>query len=256
MRKFVTGVLTLAAVAALSLPSIGQVAVGSTGSVVPGRNTRPQRLPYTAEFKTTRVQTLPDGSTITHETTDILARDSQGRSYNFSSGTSIGDEQREYTNVNIQDPVAKTHTFWSTPGQRVFVTNTPDGGAMPPSCTANTPAPMTQPAEAHREKPKNEDLGKQTFEGVEAQGHRTTWTFAPGAIGNSDLLIHTSEVWFSTTPGLEGINVRQVNDDPRSGKETRELVKFTQGEPDAALFQPPQDFPVQIQEIHNEVRCQ
>lgn len=255
MRKFISGIMTLAAVACLALPSLGQVAATGPASVVPGRTVRPTRLPYTAEFKTTHVQTLADGSTITHETTDILARDSQGRSYNISSGTSVGDNPSEYTNVNINDPIAKTHTFWSTPGQRVFVTNTPDAGITPPSCLA-AERTMPVPANEQQEKSKVEDLGKQTFQGVEAHGNRTTWTFAPGAIGNSDLLIHSSEVWFSTTPGYEGINVRQINEDPRSGKEMRELVKFTPGEPDAAMFQPPQDFPVQIQEIRNEVRCQ
>jgi len=36
---------------------------------------------------------------------------------------------------------------------------------------------------------------------------------------------------------------------------TRELVKFTQGEPDAALFQPPSDYEVVTQETHEEFRC-
>jgi hypothetical protein len=62
-------------------------------------------------------------------------------------------------------------------------------------------------------------------------------------------------VWFSTTPGLSGINVRQVNEDPQMGKTTRELVSFSQGEPDASLFQLPADYEVVTQETHDEVRC-
>jgi hypothetical protein len=34
---------------------------------------------YTAHFKVTRVQTLANGSTITHESTEIWARDASGR---------------------------------------------------------------------------------------------------------------------------------------------------------------------------------
>src|SRR5271165_17909 len=101
-------------------------------------------------------------------------------------------------------------------------------------------------------KPVVEDLGKQTFQGVEAQGRRTTWTIPAQSIGNSDDLVRNDEAWFSTTPGLAGINLRQVSDDPQSGRTTRELVKFTQGEPDAALFQPPADFEVVTQETREE----
>jgi hypothetical protein len=39
------------------------------------------------------------------------------------------------------------------------------------------------------------------------------------------------------------------------GKTTRELVSFTEGEPDAALFQAPADYEVVTQETHDEVRC-
>jgi hypothetical protein len=62
-------------------------------------------------------------------------------------------------------------------------------------------------------------------------------------------------VWFSTTPGFSGINVRQVNDDPLMGKTTRELVSFSQGEPDASMFQPPADYEVATVETHDEVHC-
>jgi len=254
MRKLTFPLFLLFATGAGLSASAQTAAVQAQRPLPPAVASHTAHLPYTAELKTTRVQTLGDGSTVTHETTEVLARDSQGRTLNSSSGTALGDDAREYTNVNINDPVGKTHTFWSTPGQRVFVTNNGDAGTPPPSCSAGVHA-MIQPASGRSEKPKMEDLGVQTFEGVEAHGHRTTWTYAPGQIGNSDLLVHTSEVWFSTTPGLEGVNVRQVNDDPRSGKETRELVKFTPGEPDASLFTPPQDFVVEIHDVHNEVRC-
>jgi hypothetical protein len=108
---------------------------------------------------------------------------------------------------------------------------------------------------SQRQKPVTEELGIQTFQGVEAQGHRSTWTIPAGEIGNSEPLMRVDEVWFSTTLGLSGINMHQVNDDQQYGKTTREMVKFTQGEPDASLFQPPQDYEVVTQETHDEVRC-
>jgi hypothetical protein len=243
--------LTLAAVAGWALPSMGQTAAGAVRS--------PVRLPYTAEFKTTRVQTLQDGSTVTHETTEVMARDSQGRTLNSWTNSIQGDVPAEFTNVAVHDPVAKTHTSWFVPGQRVTVSSFAEAEQGLPSCAAGNQAQIqaqvAQRSNDQRERPKPEDLGKQTFQGLEARGNRTVQTYAAGEIGNSAPLTHVTEVWFSTTPGLEGINVHQVNDDPRNGKETRDLVKFVPGEPDAALFQPPAENEVVTQETHNEVRC-
>jgi hypothetical protein len=255
MRGPTCGILTLAAVGGLALSAAGQVEGNRARTVTMGNAAHPARLPYTAEYKITRVQMLADGSTITHESTELFARDSQGRSVIVSSSISASEDQTVHTSVNINDPVARTHTFWFVPGQRVTVSKLPDIGSVRSSCAASAPAVAPQPAEAQRATPTAEDLGRQTFQGVEARGKRTTTTFPAGAIGNSDPLVRTDETWFSTTPGLTEINVREVNDDPRTGKMTRELVKFTQGEPDLAAFPPPQGYETVTQEVHNEVWC-
>lgn len=256
MRGPIFGVLMLTSVAGSVLPAASQSpAVIQQRAVATGSASQPARLPYTAEFKTTRVQTLGDGSTITHESTQVLARDSQGRIYNLSSSMSQNEDQTVHTTVNIDDPAAKTHTFWFVPGQRVTVISQIDPGAMSASCGATNLVPAAQTTEEHTVKPTREDLGKQTFQGLEARGHRTTTSYPAGAIGNSAPQLSTSEVWFSSTPGLSGINVHQVNDDPQAGKTTRELVKFTQGEPDLSLFQPPDGYETLVQETHGEVRC-
>ena len=49
----------------------------------------------------------------------------------------------------------------------------------------------------------------------------------------------TNEVWTATDPSLDGLIVRLTTDGGPAGKSTRELVKFTPGEPDPALFQMP-----------------
>jgi hypothetical protein len=254
MRGNVCVTLALVAVAGWSLPVSGQDTkpVRQVGTARPSQLVQ---LPYTAEFKTTRVRTLADGSTITHETTEVLARDSQGRSFQLSSSSPTGDEQTLHTSVNINDPVAHTHTFWFSPDQRVTVTTTPEFGSARASCSANLPAPVPASAGSRQAKSTTEDLGLQTFEGIEAHGRRTTRTIPPGAIGNSGQLVRTDEVWFSTTPGLAGINVNEASDDPDTGKMTRELVRFTPGEPDLAAFQPPEGYETVTQDVHNEVRC-
>ena len=255
MRGPICGLLTLAAAAGLGLQAAGQVEASRARTVPLSSAAQPQRLAYTAEFKTTRVQTLADGSTITHESTEVLARDSQGRIYNLSSSISQNEEQTVHTSVNINDPAAKTNTYWSVPGQRVTVVNEVDAGAVSASCGGSNLAPVAHATEEQRVKPTREDLGKQTFQGIEARGYRTTTTFPAGAIGNSAPLVRTHEVWLSSTPGLSDINVHQVNEDPQAGKTIRELVKFTLGEPDLALFQPPEGYATLNQETHAEVRC-
>ncbi len=255
MRTRMYGLLTLAAVAGWSQFVAGQIAETRTRAVAPATNGQAARLPYTAEFRITHVQTLADGSTITRETTEVYARDSQGRTLSMSSTTPAMDDQEVHRSVNINDPVAHTHTWWTVPGQRVTVSNIPQLGSARAACAGTNLAEVPHPAADVRTKPLTEDLGKQTFQGVEAQGRRNTWTIPAHTIGNSDDLVRTDEVWFSTTPGLSGINVRQAFDDPQSGRTTRELVKLTQGEPDAALFQPPADYEVVTQETREEVRC-
>jgi hypothetical protein len=256
MRGRIFGVLTLA-VAGFALSAACQIAETqlSGARMKAAANGRPARLPYTAEFRVTHVQTLADGSTITRETTELHARDSQGRTLAMSSTTPATDDQMVHSSFNINDPVAHTHTWWAAPGQRVTVSNTSQLGTVRSTCAGSNLAAIPQPAAEARMESSTEDLGKQTFQGVEAQGHRSSWTIPARTIGNSDELVRTDEVWFSTTPGFTGINVRQVYDDPQSGRTTRELVKFSQGEPDAALFQVPADYEVVTQETHEEFRC-
>jgi hypothetical protein len=40
-----------------------------------------------------------------------------------------------------------------------------------------------------------------------------------------------------------------MSDDPRQGKMTKELVKFSQAEPDRLIFQPPQGYEVVNREV-------
>ena len=79
-----------------------------------------------------------------------------------------------------------------------------------------------------------------------------TTTIQPGEIGNDALIVSTHENWFSTEFGLL---VREESDDPRNGKRTRELIDFSQSEPDPATFQPPEGYEVTIVEELHQVAC-
>ena len=98
-----------------------------------------------------------------------------------------------------------------------------------------------------------EDLGTETIQGVEARGHRTITTIPAGKIGNDAPIQRTSEMWTAIAPGLTGLVVRQVTDDPQVGTMNKELGNFTQGEPDASVFQPPADYEIVNKEAPTSV---
>jgi hypothetical protein len=85
-----------------------------------------------------------------------------------------------------------------------------------------------------------------TILGIEAHGTRYTTTTPAGEIGNDQPLVRTQEDWFAKG---SGINVRNVTDDPQQGKHSMELVKLDQGEPDPALFQPPDGYEIVTEEM-------
>jgi hypothetical protein len=203
------------------------------------------RLPYTAEYKNTRVQTLANGSTITHESTEVVALDSQGRRMTSTTNIPLSGDQTQRTMVTVFDPVARTNSNWTVPGKKATVMAMPVPGAPRTSCaTSTTPVLLAPSPGVQRQQPTVEDLGTETIQGVEARGRRITTTTPAGAIGNDAPLVSTTETWTAIAPGLRGLMARNVIDNPQSGKTARELTNFTQAEPDPSVFQPPSDYEI------------
>jgi hypothetical protein len=244
MRVSINIAIVCAVVAGLALPVSAQAPRSRMTTVTMGNPAPAPRLPYTAEYKNSRVQTLVNGTTITHESTELVALDSQGRRMYSTTTIPLLENQTPITRVTVFDPVARTNSNWTVPGKNVTVTAMPLPGA-PRNCATNVVLPtIPHNAGVSGVKPTVEDLGTQTIEGVEARGHRTTFTTPAGAIGNDAPLVSTTEMWTATAPGLRGLVARSVIDNPQSGKMTRELTNFTQAEPDASLFQPPSDYEI------------
>lgn len=86
-----------------------------------------------------------------------------------------------------------------------------------------------------------EQLGKQTIEGVEAEGTRTTVTIPAGEIGNERPIEIVSERWYS--PELELV-VMTRHSDPRSGETTYKLTNINRAEPAKSLFEVPAGYTV------------
>jgi hypothetical protein len=90
-------------------------------------------------------------------------------------------------------------------------------------------------------KPAGESLGKQTMEGVNAEGTRSVSTIEAGAIGNDRPIQISSESWYSAD--LQMV-VMSKHSDPRTGDESFRLTNISRGEPAAYLFQLPAGYQI------------
>jgi hypothetical protein len=231
--------------------------------------------PYTATEKTTFVQNLADGTTITRTSTRIQARDSEGRTMQQSKplGT-FGEFSPVFTNTFIMDPVARTTTVWMAPGNTATRTHMPDlstqhravvlgvsgsssmgsgsgsgvtgysgsvglsGAVSAAPSTGFSKDPATRP-QHHTEK-----LGSKAIAGLYVEGTRNTTIYPVGFFGNDRPITVVGETWMS--PDLKLV-LSSTNSDPRNGTTTTEVIDLQRAEPDPALFQIPEGYTLKDQ---------
>lgn len=227
--------------AGLSFPVSSQVPTIQSVAAQTANSASNTRLPYMAKYRTTQVRTLPDGSAMTHETTEVVAVDSHGRRMTAITKTPPPGGQAR-THIMIVDPVAHTNISWMSPGTEATVSAIPLDGAY--GCSYSSFS-MGGPSV----KTKDEDLGTATIQGVEARGRRFSKTISLGPREKNQTLLNMVEVWTAVDPGLSGMLVRRVNDDAGSGQTTKDLVSFRQAEPDPSMFR----FPVGYEIVNREV---
>jgi hypothetical protein len=100
---------------------------------------------------------------------------------------------------------------------------------------------MAMRTEINSKNSKKESLGKQTIEGVEAEGTRFTITIAAGEIGNEAPINIVSETWYSSE--LQTV-VMSRHSDPRMGENTYRLTNINRSEPPHSLFELPSDYTI------------
>lgn len=88
---------------------------------------------------------------------------------------------------------------------------------------------------------KQESLGKQVIEGIEAEGSRTTFTIPAGSVGNERAIEMVNERWYS--PELQVV-VMTRHSDPRFGETTYRLTNINRSEQPKSLFEVPADYTV------------
>jgi hypothetical protein len=252
-----------------SLPANSQSSTIAAGQarmtgLAGGVATPAEKAPYTAELKTTRVQALADGTTITTETTSIRARDSQGR-WVESTTTVLPYTGQKRTGWHVRDTTAGTQMDWNSESKEAKLVKMPPPGSQgcwhselgratiqygssdSPARSPEAAAEAQDPPSADlRPKATSEDLGKMTIQGVEAHGRLFTSTTPVGAFGNDRPIVRTEERWIAMSMGIA---VRSVIDDPRTGKETTEAVSLKLGDPDPGLFLPPENYEVKTDEM-------
>lgn len=206
--------------------------------------------PYTASATSTSVDKLADGTTITHNSTIMEARDAQGRTVRAVTETP-GNSSSAVTRTTVMDPVAHTLTNWSTQSTVATVLQLPDFRPR-----GNWSGPGTAPVDLSRG-PRNGGrsnpnvtrvtLPAKTIAGVTAEGVKTTITIPAGAEGNDKPLVSTREVWTSTNPKLL---LLEISDSPRNGLQKMEVTSLSLNDPDPTLFRPPSNYTVRQQTRH------
>ncbi|MGD0497984.1 MAG: hypothetical protein ABSC23_06060 [Bryobacteraceae bacterium] len=230
-------------------------APGSSGAVIAARTTvgiSPVVVwaPYACERTEENVQTLADGTHLTHSSpVQRMYRDSQGRTRTereIIGGITLANGPKRPLVVEIGNPVAGVAYVLDTQGKIAHRVPLPH---MPGQAAAR-PAPPVQatPQKASSTRVmangieiKRESLGSQVMEGLLAEGTRTTTTYPIGAMGNDRPVVSVDEMWRS--PDL-GLVVLSKMSNGRTGETTVRLTNINRSEQDIALFQPPADYTI------------
>jgi hypothetical protein len=91
---------------------------------------------------------------------------------------------------------------------------------------------------------QTEKLGTREFQGHTATGTRRTQTIPAGEEGNALPLVLVNESWISRDLNF---TMMAINDDPRRGRTTAEIEEIHPGDPDPALFSPPEGYIIKDQ---------
>ena len=226
--------------------------VGMTGQVV-------KNAPYSADMVTETTQTLADGNRIRQSSTAKVYRDTEGRTRREQSLDGLGGLAPTSNSprvVFLHDPVAgvnyaldpQTRTATKSGWARLGRGGQARGSIQPmarlrqQSADPNAGSAGRQGrGGAARQNIKTESLGRQTIEGVPADGTRTTMTIAAGQMGNEQPIQMVTERWYS--PDLETV-VLSKRTDPRMGETVSKLVNISRSEPPSSLFEPSADYKV------------
>jgi len=218
---------------------------------MPGRVVK--NAPYTADVVTETSQTLADGSHIKQTHSVHLSRDSDGRTrqeQSLQNLNGLAPNSNLPQVVFIHDPVAGAAYALNVTNKTA--TKSAWNHREPPAGTDQGQSPMARRGPGagpnaqgmpgtrrNAQNVKTEALGRQTIEGVQADGSRTTLTIPAGQIGNEQPLQVVTETWYSSD--LQTVVLRK-HSDPRSGDTVTRMMNVSRTEPPRTLFDVPVDY--------------
>lgn len=226
--------------------------------------------PYTAHLTITTNLILQDGSSSNAVSTEILARDRQGRTYQASGNGSflVENPVKQQTlrwGSNSQVAIQGQWPYWSgrkgcwadEHGQIQSRFPTDDDWHKIPASPGD---PKLETIGSFTDGPNNsriktrfvtENLGQKQIDGLTAYGMR--WTTTPLEDGGPNALPETTtELWKSAELNLKLLG---VTSGPKYGWERVELSDLKRGDPDPALFNPPQAYRLETVTYH-QVPCE
>ena len=209
-----------------------------------------KNAPYSADVVTESTQTLADGNHIRQSSTSHFSRDSEGRTrleQSLNGLAAIAGGTTLPHVVFIHDPVAGQSYALNANSKTVTRSGMPHGRGPQAEGFGNSMRDQGRgrgqfgARNANEQNVKTESLGRQTIEGVLADGTRTTLTIPAGQMGNEQPIQVVTERWFS--PDLQTV-VLSKRSDPRTGETVTRLSNINRSEPSSTLFQVPADYKV------------
>jgi hypothetical protein len=207
-----------------------------------------KNAPFTADVVTESTHTLADGNHIRQSVNSKVYRDSEGRTRREQAVNlnGLAPDTNMQQMVFINDPVAGV-VYSLNAQERTGLKSVRSGsgrGPGPRTREASAGAPDVRGMGRRNGSDQNlktESLGRQTIEGVQAEGRRTTITIPAGQAGN-ELPIHiVTESWYSTELQT---TVLLKHSDPRNGETVTRLLNISRSEPSHVMFEAPADYKV------------
>ncbi|HTF63706.1 MAG TPA: hypothetical protein VK638_13500 [Edaphobacter sp.] len=238
--------------------------------------TRAAVTPFTAHLTITKNRVLPDGFFWNTVSTEVIARDRQGRIYGKTGRFFQNGEQRtESFSFSVQDPAKLQTLTWDSNNQVAVLAHWPywsgrkgcwadehgqhqvsfgDRYKLPASLgdgELETTSIQDLPGDKQlKTRVVTENLGQKEIHGLTASGMRITGTPLESR-GLSAPPETTTEIWKSREFDF---TLLKVTSGLRLGLERVELSDLQRGDPDSALFVPPQAYKFETIEYH-QVPC-